>query len=315
MTTSASYALPTDELYTQVAAGNGFSLGLREDGTIKASGASSNPAVANAPTSAGWVAVAAGYNHALALQSDGALAAWGSNDFGQGVVPTDPYEYDLVYIAIAAGEYFNLALRSDGTIFAWGDDDYHKTTVPNNSIGRYTAIAAGGHHAVAKRSDGKMAAWGGEGYCSNYCGPSIPTHYPQQPSSQTWTHPGQVPTTLVASQILAVGAGHTVSYAILNDSARTLVAWGCGLGLQGTPVTGKGYYVVGATNGASVTGCYGAGIMLTLDAHLVQWGRLNGTGTAFSDPPNNIPSALEDTKFVSVGRGNSNLHGVALLAP
>ncbi|MBL9032823.1 MAG: hypothetical protein JNM80_14100 [Phycisphaerae bacterium] len=313
VTTSASYALPTDVLFTQVAAGNGFSYGLTENGEIVAVGTNTFGQVSGAPTSIGWSAVAAGYDHGLALRNDGTLHAWGRNQYGQGSVPTDSYaiENNLTYTAIAAGEYFNLALRSDGTIFHFGDDSRGKDDIPNNTPGQYVAIAFGGHHAVAKTAAGRVKAWGGLDYPANECAGSVYTE---------WTHPGSVPSALSDVAVLEVGAGHTVTY-VITASGRTVYAWGCGLGVQGTPVVlgtppvGQGYYNVGVANGVTITGMYGAGLLFTLDSTIVQWGRVDASGTPFSDPPNNIPSELADDKFIAIGKGHSNLHGVAIRAP
>ncbi|MBL9030511.1 MAG: hypothetical protein JNM80_02220 [Phycisphaerae bacterium] len=306
VTTSASYALPTDVLYTQVAAGNGFSFGLRENGAIDGVGADASYQVSNRPTTGTWIAVSAGYDHGLALKNDGTLAAWGDNTYGQSEVPIDEYvqasENVLTYTAIAAGEYFNLALRSDGTIFAWGHDDYGALNVPDNTAGTYVQIAAGGHHAVARKGNGTIKAWGGSGYSSNNCSGTY----------STYTHPGAVPAALASEVFISIGASHTATFAIRED--RTVVAWGCGCGVQGT--ASSGYFVVGVSNGVQVTGFYAGGLVLDLDSLLKQWGDISGSGcsTVSNHPPNTLPSALLSSPVISFGKGNSNFHGLAILA-
>ncbi|MFN0131092.1 MAG: RCC1 domain-containing protein [Phycisphaerales bacterium] len=309
ITTTASYALPDDVLYTQLAAGNGFSFGLKENGAIDGVGADLYNQVSNRPSSGTWIAVAAGYDHGLALKNDGTLAAWGDNTYGQGEVPIDEYaqasENALTYTAIAAGEYFNLALRSDGTIFAWGHNQYGKLDVPNNTVGEYVEIAAGGHHAAARKGTGTMKAWGGSGYSANNCSGSY----------SEYTHPGSVPSSLSSTTFIAIGAGHTFTFGIRAD--RTVVVWGCGCGVQGTASSTNGYYVVGATNANKVTGLYAGGLSLSLDAYITQWGDISGSGcsTVLNNPPNTLPSSITSDKFESVGKGNSNFHGVAILKP
>jgi alpha-tubulin suppressor-like RCC1 family protein len=77
------------------------------------------------------VAVAAGNGHTLALEEDGTLWACGDNSVGQlgdgtWVSRTAPVEIaGFVGVeAVAAGDVHSAALKSDGTVWAWGHNFY-----------------------------------------------------------------------------------------------------------------------------------------------------------------------------------------------
>jgi alpha-tubulin suppressor-like RCC1 family protein len=75
-------------------------------------------------------AIAAGYGFSLALKKDGTVRAWGDNDSGQlgngprlteTTLPVDVKNLTDAK-AIAAGDYHSLALKENGTVWAWGDN-------------------------------------------------------------------------------------------------------------------------------------------------------------------------------------------------
>jgi alpha-tubulin suppressor-like RCC1 family protein len=134
-----------------IAAGAFHLLGLKEDGTVVASGDNSYGQT-NVPTDlTNVVAVAANLFHSLALKSDGTVVAWGELTRNFGLTNIPPNLSNVV--AIAAGETFNLALRADGTVVAWGQDmngnPMSSPTLPNT-----VSIAAGYFHGLALLRDG-----------------------------------------------------------------------------------------------------------------------------------------------------------------
>jgi alpha-tubulin suppressor-like RCC1 family protein len=174
-----------------VAAGNGFSLAVKTNGTVSSWGDQGAGQLGNNVVSASsqrvpqTVAnlatarkVAAGGFHAVALRADGTVVAWGSNADGKlgigttgGLFATPQTVNGLANVtAIAAGDDHSLALRSDGSVWAWGQNDVCQlgqndtnsrnaaTQVPG--LANVTAIAAGGAHSFALRSDGAVFAWG-----------------------------------------------------------------------------------------------------------------------------------------------------------
>jgi hypothetical protein len=91
------------------------------------------------------------------MTSSSTLVAWGSNDSGEGRVPSGLSGVK----AIAAGEYHTVALKADGTVAAWGMNDTGESNVPIGLSG-VTAIAAGYSHSVALKNDKTVAAWGND---------------------------------------------------------------------------------------------------------------------------------------------------------
>ncbi|MBI0136410.1 MULTISPECIES: InlB B-repeat-containing protein [Bifidobacterium] len=147
--------------FSQVSAGEDFSLALGSDGNAYAWGNNSNGRLGNgttaqqitpvkvekpagAPTDFTYVQVSAGYSHSLALGSDGNAYAWGANGYGQLGNGTTSYSQsapvrvktpgDLTYIQISAGGYYSLALGSDGYAYAWGINEYGQ--LGNNTSNR-----------------------------------------------------------------------------------------------------------------------------------------------------------------------------------
>lgn len=120
---------------------NGFSLALKNDGTVWAWGNNGNGQLGigtttstNRPTQvsslSGMTAVACGSQHSLALKDDGTVWAWGCNNYGQlgNGTTTSTNLPTLVNgitnaIAVAAGDRHSMAILSDGTIVSWGDNN------------------------------------------------------------------------------------------------------------------------------------------------------------------------------------------------
>jgi alpha-tubulin suppressor-like RCC1 family protein len=141
-----------------IAAGDLYSLALRDDGTVwvwgtdyagqLGNGTTGSNCFTSTPTNCGSltpvpvsglshiVAIAAGGAHSLALGTDGTVWAWGSNGLGQlgngavsaggcyCVATPGPVGGLPRMAAIAAGSSHSLALGVDGTLYAWGDDGY-----------------------------------------------------------------------------------------------------------------------------------------------------------------------------------------------
>ncbi|MBL9130116.1 MAG: tandem-95 repeat protein, partial [Verrucomicrobiaceae bacterium] len=129
---------------TAVAAARGWSLALKNDGTVVAW---SDDSVSARQPPAGLtdiVGIAAGYSHALALKSDGTVVAWGGNGNGESTVPVGLSGV----IAVAAGRTHSLALKSDGSVVAWGEQTYGQTSVPNG-LNRVAKITAGEKSSLA----------------------------------------------------------------------------------------------------------------------------------------------------------------------
>jgi alpha-tubulin suppressor-like RCC1 family protein len=178
--------LPAGRTGVQVAAGDGHSLVLLDNGIVFSFGLNDNQQLGRAgrETAPGIVAgldqvtaVAAGWNHSLALKRDGSVWSFGSNRHGQlgnGTTMTSaaPVRVEGLndVIAIAAGFGSSYALKRNGTVFAWGANDRGQLGHSNGThqtrpaqilnLSGVRAIAAGGVHASALKSDGTVWSWG-----------------------------------------------------------------------------------------------------------------------------------------------------------
>ncbi|MGZ5545139.1 MAG: immunoglobulin domain-containing protein, partial [Limisphaerales bacterium] len=131
-------------------------IAVKRDGTVAAWSLDTSGELTT-PTDLGdVVSVSAGNAHNLALKRDGTIVAWGNDDDGQIIVPATARDVR----AIAAGDSHSLALRRDGTVVAWGDNTYGQTSVPAG-LKNVIAIAAGATHSVALKADGTVVTWGG----------------------------------------------------------------------------------------------------------------------------------------------------------
>lgn len=183
----------------QLAAGADFTVVLRSDGTLRASGGNelgqlgdgttlqrNSPVQAGLPDNgSGWAAVAAGLEHTLALKADGTLWAWGANDFGQLGIGTvyaplvatrSPVQVgsDHDWVAVAAGDSCSVALKADGTLWAWGLNNFGQlgngdasgalrsspVEVLNPGSSAYVAVSVSNQHVLALQADGTLWSWG-----------------------------------------------------------------------------------------------------------------------------------------------------------
>lgn len=186
----ADFSLP----FSAVAAGNGYSLALRADGTVVAWGTNGSGQATPPAGLADVRAIAAGHRHCLALKADGSVVGWGLNDNGEANPPAG-----LEGVAsIAAGQQHSVAVKQDGSVVAWGNNDQGETNVPAG-LGGVIAAAAGLSHTVALRADGTVVAWGS--------------------NSQ-----GQTTVPAGLQGVVAVCADYDYTLALKQDG--TVVAWG-----------------------------------------------------------------------------------------
>ena len=186
--------LPAGVTPTAIAAGNGHSLAIGNDGKLYAWGYnqfgqlgngantdSSTPVVVNLPTGVGPTAIAASSAYSLAAGSDGKVYGWGVNNGGQLGNGTTSNSNTPVVVSLPSGvsatalsaNYFhNLAIGSDGKLYAWGDNHYGQYGDGTTTSGLTpvvvslpagvtpTVIATGYYHSLAVGSDANLYAWG-----------------------------------------------------------------------------------------------------------------------------------------------------------
>jgi alpha-tubulin suppressor-like RCC1 family protein len=166
-----------------ITAGNGYTVALKNDGTVWAWGdnyfgttnSSSTPVQVKGISDV--KAIAAGASYTVVLKNDGTVWAWGVNEYGKLGDGTTNNSFTPVQVngisnvkAIAAGAYHTVVLKNDGTVWTWGYNHYGElgngTTVDSSTpvqvkgISDVKAIAAGACHTVALKNDGTVWAWG-----------------------------------------------------------------------------------------------------------------------------------------------------------
>ncbi len=333
---AAPYALAARPM---IGAGDGHTLLLDEDGTVRAVGDNNSGQLGNNSTtnSATWVDVSGltdvvqvvgAYNSSMALRRDGTVWTWGNNasgklglgDSGAGtnrLVPTATALTNVV--ALAAGENFAAALFADGTVATWGanahgqlGDGWNTMTQPTPTLvpglSGVTAIAAGGTHMLALKSDGTLRAWGhnDQGQVGNVADTSVIS--PVTPND--------------IGNAVKIAAGYYNSYALLADG--TVMAWGINnygcLGIGGTnPATSKipvHVLTPSLTPLACVTDIAAGGyyaLATTCDGQAVGWGANfgglgRGTSTTMETTAASTVPAYTDVAGVFASPSGTNSH-------
>lgn len=137
---------------TDVAAGEYFTLGLRQNGTVVAAGDNGKGQC----DVSGWTeieAISAGLQHSVGLTRDGAVVATGDDELGQ----CDVADWEDI-VQISAGYGHTVGLKADGTVVAAG---YNGDGQCN--VGKWrdiVAIAAGGWHTIGLKDNGTVVATG-----------------------------------------------------------------------------------------------------------------------------------------------------------
>ncbi len=215
-----------------VAGGAGYSMALKNDGTIVAwgTGAGNSP-----PPLTNVAAIAAGRYHGLALLSDSTVVAWGTWENGPAVAPAGLSNV----VAISAGETHDLVLKSDGTVTAIGYDTVGEANVPAG-LSNVVDIMAGYTFSVALQADGDVVPFG----LVPAAGPWQPVNVPpdlinavrlggsdeiclalrDDSTVVSFGYQTNVPAGL--SNVLEMASGETHSLALRADS--TVMAWGSG---------------------------------------------------------------------------------------
>ncbi len=174
-----------------IAAGNGYSVALKKDGTVWAWGANGKGQLGNATnTSANlpvqvlnlaqvsMIASGANSQTTLASTSDGNVWAWGDgslDQLGNGSLADSNVPLQVLGIsnvtAINGGKNRSVAIKADKTVWAWGSNasgelgngTNNSSSVPVQvlNLTDVTSIGGGSNHSLAIKSDGSVWAWGG----------------------------------------------------------------------------------------------------------------------------------------------------------
>ena len=189
--TPVAVQLPSGVTFTDVYAGDTFSLALGDDGNLYAwgfngfgalgNGTSDNssvPTLVQQPENVTFTKVSTFGGHVVAIGSDGNTYAWGLNTSGQlgdgttsnRAVPTlVNVPNGVTFVDVEAGHTFTAALGNDGKIYVWGDGGFGQggngtTTgalepMAANGTG-YTSIDVGSDFIIAAGTDGEYWGWG-----------------------------------------------------------------------------------------------------------------------------------------------------------
>jgi alpha-tubulin suppressor-like RCC1 family protein len=195
-----------------IATGNGFSIGLKRDGTViewSENSATIGPSNVIAIAAAGFTS--------LALKEDGTVVEWGSG-ISEEVQNQVPGITNAVAVAIGESSQGEraIALKKDGTVTHWGEETTYKDATPPAGLSNVVAIAAGQGHSLALKNDGTVIGWGFNdvGQATG----SSTTNDPNIPTGQVMIG-GQV-----LSDVASIAANHRYSLALKKDG--TVVGWG-----------------------------------------------------------------------------------------
>lgn len=178
------------------------------------------------PGLSGIIAVAAGPGYGLALKNDGTVYAWGDNAYGQLGNGTKTETYVPVQVTgltgvtqISAGRLHGAAVTEDGSLYMWGNNnrgqlgdgttEEHLTPVQISGLPAVYEAAAGGSHTVVSTDNG-IYAWGDNTY--------------GQLGDGTWKRRFSPVKTDLSQQIRHITAGLSHTAAVTEDGS--VYTWG-----------------------------------------------------------------------------------------
>lgn len=185
-------------LFSAIAAGNGFTLALRIDGTVACwryqysqwDGSSADFGSCNLPAGlSNIVLIAAGWFHGIAVTANGDVFVWGSyvstdSDGKSTLLIGSAYStfFDKSYgkvVAIAGGAGHSLMLLDSGKVISWGPGtSYSQQSIPVSiQLGgwaRATAISTNLNNNIALLDDGTVLVWGDNAHGQLNVIPNLP---------------------------------------------------------------------------------------------------------------------------------------------
>jgi uncharacterized protein YjdB len=326
----------THMVFTTIAAGNHYTLAIRDDGSLWAWGRNSygslgvgieerylkmQPIPRRINAANDWVAVSAGNVHSVALKADGSLWAWGANGGGRLGDGTNTTRVAPVQVAGAAKNWktiaslngnHTLAIKTDGSLWAWGVNNFGQlgdgtntdrfTPVRIGAANDWAAVSAGQYHTMAIKADGSLWGWGAndrsqiEDYSYNW-------------NSRDKLTPVRIG---AANDWVAVEAGEYSTMALKADGS--LWGWGDHVG-WGDRVTQPRQVVGEGMDWTVVSDGYAHTVALKANGSLWAWGAysydqlFDGVSQSYKNAPGQVGGAND---WVAVSAGQA--HTVALKA-
>ncbi|MFK7692262.1 S-layer homology domain-containing protein [Paenibacillus sp. HJGM_3] len=223
--------------HTRIAAGDGFTLSLQDDGTVKAYGWINGHKIQVPDSLTGVQAVYASNVCGYAIKANGSVAALGEGCTVPAEVPATGV------VGLVLDGYASAALKSDGTTINWGSyafpEEWRSIHAP------FKSIAGGNSHASALTWDHDVVSWGAGSMGQT----SVPVDLPETTAIASginhtlallsdgtvrWWGPyylERIPEHL--SDVVAIDANDNYSVALKRDGH--LVVWGDGGQLQPPP--------------------------------------------------------------------------------
>ena len=244
-----------------------------------------------APTGRKALKVAAGDGSSFVITEDGALWAWGDNSAGQlgdgsREARSTPVLIGTGFASVVTTPYAayhgarTLGIKGDGSLWAWGDwggllgDVSGVQLLSPELVGPgYTSAALGEDHALAVKADGTLWAWGNNNY------------YGQLGTGTLYEWEVEPVPVLVGSGFSSVAAAGNTSYAMKSDG--TLWAWGDNGGGQigdGTREARPLPVLVASDIAAVTAAIWGQVFAVKSDGSLWAWGDWGGNTTERISP-------------------------------
>ena len=233
----------TKNLYSEISAGQYFSMGISKDGKLWGWGINTSGQLGDntlvsksSPVQIGtlsnWSKVASGDNFSLSIKTDGTLWGWGvqntNGELGNNtkISTSSPIQIGTLsnWSQISAGLNHVVSIKTDGTLWTWGNNssgelglnlattEHRSSPVQLGTLNDWSKVFAGENHTLAVKTDGTLWSWGSNS--NGQLGQNIATNAPRSSPVQVGSLRNR----------LNIASGGTYSIAVKTDG--TLWAWG-----------------------------------------------------------------------------------------
>jgi alpha-tubulin suppressor-like RCC1 family protein len=304
---------PVSVSFSQVSAGQSFSLGLATNGVVYAWGlgtsgqlgnggilSTSSPVITLSGKSC--VMISAGLLHSAAIDTLGQLWTWGTNTGGQlgnnaAVSTSSPVQVTGSWTHVSVGRNFSgttYGIKSDGTAWAWGNNTYgvlgftDGSTTSRSSpvqIGTdtdWSSFSGGAAGAFGIKSTGALYGWGSGYYGSG--GNNATDGWATGLNANAWIQlPGFQPRSVVTITSHNSGSHHAAI-----DSTGAMWVWGSNTnGRLGLNTAEAGYMSptqLGLSSWIAVKATLSGFVAVDAAYRMFFWGGTSTTSSGLPDP-------------------------------